>query len=327
MMRILVAIAGIAVAVVIVLAVFGLPIVESLRLLGEGAFGSKIAVGRTLTKATPLILTGLAMTVAWKTAMYNIGGEGQYLLGAITGAACAKGLWDSASALVNAAILVGSIAGGAAIGWFAGWLFTARRVEVVISTILLNFLVIQFVDWIVRGPLQESRGRLPLTDALPNEAMLLRLIPGTDLHAGVFLALVAVAAVWVLLYRTRLGFGWRVVGANDAAARASGLDRNRLRLSAMAVSGALCGLAGGIDYSGVTGQIGAGFSQNWGFIGIPVALLGGLHPAGVLAAGLFFGALFAGSENLARFNTSGTTIVYVIQAVSVLGLLAVRKFR
>lgn len=95
----------------------------------------------------------------------------------------------------------------------------------------------------------------------------------------------------------------------------------------MAVSGALCGLAGGIDYSGVTGQIGAGFSQNWGFIGIPVALLGGLHPAGVLAAGLFFGALFAGSENLARFNTSGTTIVYVIQAVSVLGLLAVRKFR
>lgn len=325
MMRILVAIAGIAVAVVIVLAVFGLPVVESLRLLGEGAFGSKIAVGRTLTKATPLILTGLAMTVAWKTAMYNIGGEGQYLLGAITGAACAKGLWDSAPAIVNAAILVGSVVGGAAIGWFAGWLFTARRVEVVISTILLNFLVIQFVDWIVRGPLQESNGRLPLTDALPNEAMLLRLIPGTDLHAGVFLALVAVAAVWVLLYRTRLGFGWRVVGANDAAARANGLDRNRLRLSAMAVSGALCGLAGGIDFSGVTGQIGAGFSQNWGFIGIPVALLGGLHPVGVLAAGLFFGALFAGSENLARFNSSGTTIVYVIQAVAVLGLLAARR--
>ncbi|MBV6458780.1 MAG: hypothetical protein HONBIEJF_01918 [Fimbriimonadaceae bacterium] len=320
-MRILIAIAGIALAVVLVLAAFGLPVAESLRLLADGAFGSKVALGRTLTKATPLVLTGLAMTVAWRTAMYNIGGEGQYLLGAITGAAFAKAMWGVAPAAMSLAILVGSVIGGAAIGWFAGWLFTARRVEIVISTILLNFLVIQFVDWAVRGPLQERKGQLPLTDALPNEAMLLRLIPGTDLHSGVFLSLVAVIVVWVLLYRTRLGFGWRVVGANDAAARASGLDRNRLRLSAMAVSGALCGLAGGIDYSGVTGQIGAGFSQQWGFIGIPVALLGGLHPVGVLAAGLFFGALFAGSENLARFNTSGTTIVYVIQAVAVLGLL------
>jgi simple sugar transport system permease protein len=157
--------------------------------------------------------------------------------------------------------------------------------------------------------------------------MLPRLDRQTDLHAGIFIAILAVVAIYVFLYLTKAGFRTRLVGEGERAARANGIPPDPVKVWAMAISGGLCGLAGGVEYLGISGQLGTSSAQGWGFLAIPVALLGGLHPFGVALAALYFGALFAGSRNLAGFTTQGTTLVYIIQAAAVLGLIALGALR
>ncbi|MES1227194.1 MAG: hypothetical protein ABUL72_00900, partial [Armatimonadota bacterium] len=197
---------------------------------------------------------------------------------------------------------------------------------VVISTILLNFIALQFVGWAVEDPLQEAKHQLPQTDTLPDALMLWRPNRQLDFHAGVFIAIILAVCTYILLYRTTFGFRIRLVGANARAARASRVNASRVQFQALALSGALCGLAGGIEYSGIVGSIGISFSQGWGFMAIPVALIGGLHPLGTLLSAFLFGGLFAGTENLARFTAGGPTLLYIVQAITVLGLVGVRIF-
>lgn len=317
----------IASTLIVTLAVFRLPIFESLKLLFDGGIGTRYGVARTLIKSTPLMLTGLGAIVAWRAGMYNIGGEGQYLIGALFGAAIAKfvvGTLPPSLALVG--ILVGCAIGGAVWAWVAGWLFVRRGVEVVISTILLNFIAAQALDWAVSAPLKERKGQLPQTDMLPESVMLPKLDRQLDLHVGVMLAVIVTIAVWWWIRSTKAGFRLRLVGASATAARANRIDAHKVQITSMMLSGALCGLAGGIEYVGLTGQVGQGFGQQWGFLGIPIALLANLNPIAVIPSALFGGALFAGSENLARFTPAGATLVYVVQAMVVLGLVAVNRW-
>ncbi len=307
------------------LVAFGLPVGESLRLLGEGAAADKFGVARTLMKSTPLLLTGLGVAIAWRAGMYNIGGEGQYVVGGLLGAACASFLAAAPAApLGTAGILMACIAGGAIWAWLPAWLYVRRGVDVVISTILLNFVAIQLLGYAVSGPLRGAHEQVPLTEALPQAIMLHHFDPQTDLHMGAILALVTALLAWVLLFRTKLGYEIRISGASPGVARAYRIDGNRARVLAMLLSGALCGLAGGVEYVGSAGQLGIGFSQQWGFLGIPVALLGALNPIGCVPSALFFGALFAGSENLGRFTSAGDTLVYVIEALVVVGVVALQ---
>lgn len=317
---------GLFLVLCLTLAVFRLPVAESLRLLWQGAAGDKFGISRTLVKSAPLLLTGLGVVVAWRAGMYNIGGEGQFLIGATCGAALAKAFWTLPGPVLNPLILITCAIGGALYAGIAGWLHVYRGVQVVISTILLNFVALQVLGWAVSGPLRQAGTTIPLSDPLPEAVMLTRFDPQTDLHVGVFLALAMVAIVYVFLFLTKSGFRLRVVGENARAAHANRISIPRAQIGAMLISGALCGLAGGVEYTGIAGSIGTGFSQNWGFLAIPVALLGGLHPVGVLLSSLFFGALFAGSDNLARFTPSGTTIIYVIQAAAVLGFIGLKSW-
>jgi ABC-type uncharacterized transport system permease subunit len=318
---------GLFVILVLTLAAFGLPVIESLRLIAQGAFGDKFGISRTAVKSTPLLLTGLGMVIAWRGGMYNIGGEGQFILGGIFGALVSKlvvgATWMPPIALTTA-ILLGSIVGGALWASFSALLYVKRGVEVVISTILLNFIATQLLGWAVEGPLQQSKHQLPQTEELPQAIMLWRPSAQVDLHAGVLLALLVAALTYVLLYKTVLGYRIRLVGANARAARAGRVEPRAIQLQALAISGALCGLAGGVEYTGMAGLLGSDFSQGWGFMAIPVALLGGLHPIGTIFSALFFGAVFAGSENLGRFSAGGSTLLYVIQGVAVLGLVGFR---
>lgn len=309
----------------LVLAAFGLPVLESMKLIAEGAFGDRFGIARTLVKTTPLLLCGLGVVVAWRAGMYNIGGEGQFVAGALGGATLAKLLWGSFGPLFTLLGLGASTLGGALYGWLAGWLGVRRGVNVVIGTILMNFVALQLLGWAVSGPLQEAKRQLPLTDRLPEAAMLARYDRQSDLHLGVLIAVLIAAAVWVFLFRTAAGFRLRLVGENAGAARAARIAPGPVQLRAIALSGGLCGLAGGIELYGVSGQVGTGFALGWGFLAIPVALVGGLTPWGTALSALLFGAILAGSESLARFSTSGSAIVLIIQAAAVFGLLAIRS--
>lgn len=320
---------GLLLILILTLAAFGLPIMDSLKLIFQGALGDKFALSRTAVKSTPLLLAGLGMVVAWRGGMYNIGGEGQFIVGGLFGVIVAKSLTAAPSLpplLGITFILLGSIVGGALWASISALLYVKRGVEVVISTILLNFVAIQLLSWAVEGPLQQAKRQLPQTDELPTALMLWRPNPQLDFHAGVFLAPLVAVATYVLLYKTVLGFQIRLVGANARAARASRIEPKSIQLQALALSGALCGLAGGVEYTGMAGLLGTDFSQGWGFMAIPVALLGGLHPIGTIFSALFFGAVFAGSENLGRFTASGSTLLYVIQAAAVFGLVGIRAF-
>lgn len=310
----------------VTLAAFGLPVWESIRLIAEGAFGSSAGLARTLVKTTPLLITALGMVIAWRAGIYNIGGEGQFLVGALGGAWIARELSAWPGLGLKPAILLATFMGGALWAMVAGWLMVKRNVQVVISTILLNFVAMQFFLWSVSGPLREAKGQLPQTDRLSPEHMLHRIDPQNDLHTGVFLALALVPLVFALLFLTRAGFRMRLVGENPRAARANRIPPARSQMLAIALSGGLCGLAAGVEYLGMTGQLAQGFSRQVGFLAIPVALLGSLHPVGTLFSATYFGGLFAGTENLARFSALGTSLLFVVQGVAVLGFIGIKTW-
>lgn len=312
---------GLAASLVLTLLTFQLPLAESLQLLWQGAFGDKFGVARSLVNATPLILMGVGIVLAWRAGMFNIGGEGQYVAGGLFAATLFKFAPHLPPGLLSILLLIAGGIGGAIYAWLAGWLFIKRGIPIVISTILLNFVAVQLLDWACAGPLQHASKQLPQTDALPDAAMLQRFDRQTDLHSGIFLAIAVAIIAAIVLYRTKGGFQLRLVGENPRVAQANGMHPERLQVRAMMLSGLLCGLAGSVQFTGVIGRLDKGFAQGWGFLAIPVALLAGLHPLAVLLSGLYFGALFAGSTNLSRFSQSGDTLIYVIQAIAVLAYL------
>jgi len=304
--------------------VFRVSPVQASAVLAEGAAGDRFAVARTLLKTTPLLLCGLGMVVAWRAGVYNIGGEGQLLAGAVLGAI----VFQAGGAFAGAAtpwlfVLIGGL-GGALWASIAGWLQAYRGVPAVISTILLNFVILQLLLWLVSGPLQDPSLGVPLSRRLPEVAMLPRLDRQSDLHAGVLIGFLAAPALWLVLYRTFWGLDVRFAGANPEAARANRRPVRWIQLGSMALSGFLCGTAGGVEYAGSLGQIGSGLSQNWGFLAIPVALLGGLDPLGVVVSALVFGGLYAGSDNLMRFTPAGSALVTAFQALALLAFVATR---
>ena len=300
----------------------------ALSALADGAFGSADAVADTLTKMTPLLLTGLGVAVAFRARLWNIGGEGQFLVGALAASALGAYALDGLPApILIPVILLAGAAAGAMWAGLAGWMRVARNVPEVISTIMLNFVAAQLLSYLVHGPMQEASHAQPASAPLPPSATLPFLWPGTTLHWGFALALLMAVFVSIYLNRTGAGFALRVVGANPDAARVSGLDVGRARLVTMLWSGALCGLAGAVELSGVVGTLYENYSPGYGFAAVAVALLGRLNPYGIIASALFFGALAAGSGSMERTANISANLSYVLQAGTLLVLLGFQWVR
>jgi simple sugar transport system permease protein len=307
----------------------GLDATRALVALWDGSFGSGYALtSSTLVRATPLILTGLAVAIAFRAGVWNIGAEGQLLAGAAT--AAAVGLFAApllGAFTVVAALAVGAVAGGLW-AWIAAYLRNRFGVLEVISTIMLNFVALYAVGYLVRGPLQEPTHVYPQSEPLPAAAQLPKLIEGSRLHWGFVIALLAAPMAWWVMRYTAAGFRVRAVGQNPSAARVAGMvDVERTTMLVFLASGALAGLAGAIELTGVTFALYENVSPGYGYTAIAVALLAGLDPLGVLATGLLFGALEAGALAMQREAAVPSVVVNVVEALLVLLILAAAKWR
>jgi general nucleoside transport system permease protein len=300
----------------------------ALGALWSGAFGSWYALtSATLVRAVPLILIGLGLALAFRGGAFNIGAEGQFYAGAITATWIGLSVGHLPSPLAVAAVLSGAVLAGAL--WVAIPVLLRMRYGVleVISTLLLNFVAEALTSLLVQGPLQESQHIYPQSDPIAESARL-PLLPGTRLHAGLALALAGALLLHWVFSRTLWGFRLRAVGLGPRAAEIAGrIDSRWITALALALSGAIAGLAGGVEVSGVSYALFQNLSPGYGFTAIAVALLGRLHPFGIVLAGLLFGALEAGAGAMQREADVPAVAVYLVEAVVIIVVLLAESAR
>jgi len=318
--------AGLAVGALLIIGVGADPI-KAYQALWEGSFGSIHSVTETIVKATPLLLAGLGMLIAYRGSVWNIGAEGQLQLGALAATVLGIVLGGLPAVVLLPLVIIGAFLAGGLWAAIAGWLKAKLEVNEVITTIMMNFVAILTVNWVMTGPLQDpTSGGVPITPYIAEAAQLPRLIPRTRLHAGLLLALICVGLVYVLLFKTTLGYQIRAVGANPRAARLAGIDVTRTILVAMVLSGGLAGLAGMSEICGLHHRLMGGFSPGYGFTAMVVALLGKLHPLGTVVAAILFAALVVGADAMTRAVRITTSLVFIIQGVVILFVLGSEFF-
>lgn len=287
-----------------------------------GAVGSwdRIVVG--LNKTTPYLLCAVGIALCFRGRVMNIGAEGQLALGgaAASAVALAAGGWP-AWLVLPLALVAGAVGGAGWAGIGAG-IRVLRGVNEVLVTLLMNFIALLLVAELLHGRLGEEGAGFPQSPLFEATAWLPKLVPGTDLHLGIAIAVLAAAAANYLLWRTTLGFRWRVAGASEPAARYAGISPGRTVFGLMASAGALAGLAGAIECLGVHYRLIEGFSAGFGFNAVAVALMGGLNPLYVVPAALFFGFLETGALAMQRAVGVPSSLVLVIQGLTMVFVLS-----
>lgn len=274
---------------------WGLPL-RAYGALVEGALLTVNGWIDTLVRATPYILAGLAVGIGFKAGLFNIGAQGQFLMGALGAVAAALALGGAPPLVAIPLTLLAGLLAGAAYGFIPGWLKAYTGAHEVVVTIMLNYVALQIVSWAVNGPLRARGATFARTPDVGNAALPALLeAPGRVLHLGVVIALVSVPVLWWILYRSTAGFQVRTVGANPDAARYAGMRPRLVTTLTMTTGGLLAGLGGAIEITGVQGYLPAAYATSVGFDAITVALLGRANPIGILFGGLLLGALRAGA--------------------------------
>ncbi|MBT9489247.1 MAG: ABC transporter permease [Rubrivivax sp.] len=304
----------------------GAPVGRAYGLLLQGGFGSRFALTETLTRATPLIFTGLAAAVAFRARLFNIGAEGQLYAGAL--AAVAVGglhggsgfegpVWLLFPLMVTAAALAGALL---LLG--PALLKSRLGVDEVVTTLLLNFIVLLFVSALLDGAMKDpSAMGWPQSVALQDSLQLDKLVERSRVHTGLLGAVVAAVALWALLRFTTLGFGIRAAGANPRAAAFAGVPVGRTTVAVALLSGALAGLAGAVEVAGRASYVTLDMSPGYGYSGIVIAMLAMLNPLAVVAAAVFVAGMLVGADSMSRAVGVPTYIADVIVAVSLISVL------
>ncbi len=331
LLPILATLAALAIGAVMLLLLRVNPI-TAYRALLEGAFGSTNAVAETLVKATPLLFVGLGICIAFRGAVINIGGEGQMVVGALLSTVVGLTLTDWPGWLVVSLALLAGFVGGAIWGGIPGLLKAYFNVNEILSTIMMNAIAVQGMNFLLRGPMidpaqAELASKIPQTARLIEAYRLPRLVP-TRLHLGALIAVILAILVYILLWRTTLGYRIRAVGQNPHASRYAGISVKRHVVMALLLSGAFAGLAGatqvyGVNYRMITDGSATGFTGSAGFNGIVAALFGQLHPIGTIPASILFGALLVGANKMQRvvqvpsaliIALNGLVVVFVVSS-------------
>jgi ABC-type uncharacterized transport system permease subunit len=296
-----------------------LPITAYVALF-EGAFGSVDAWVKTLANATPLILAGFAVGIGFKAGLFNIGAQGQFLVGALGATAVALALNDASPVVAIPLSLLGGMGAGLLWGMIPGILKAFSGAHEVVTTIMLNYVAVFLVSGVIGGPLRGENVTYARTDDI--QAAALPIILGDVGHLGILFAAVSVPIVWWFLFRSTIGFEVRTTGANSEAARYAGMNPRWLIIFTLSLCGLFAGLAGATEILGAVGYMPASFSTTVGFDAIAVALLGRANPVGILFAGLLFGALQAGAGPMQIQAGIPVQIVSVLQAVILFFLTA-----
>lgn len=260
----------------------------------EGALGSEYGISETIVKAIPLILCGLGISVAFRMQIWNIGAEGQFYMGAFAATWVPLTFPNLPMAVMLPVMMAAGVVAGALWGMLAAWLRNRFAVSELISTLMLNYIAILWVSYLVYGPWRDPKGlNFPLTAPFP-EAAILPSFGDSRVHAGLGLALLAAVLLQFVFRKSRWGYEIRVIGSSPTSARYAGLDIKKNALLVMLASGALCGLAGMVEVSGIAGKLQAGLSPGYGYTAIIVAWLARLHPAAIVLVAFIFAVIQVG---------------------------------
>ena len=294
-----------------------------------GSFQDMRSFGEILLKATPLILIGAGLCVAFRCSIWNIGAEGQLYVGAIA-ATLVGTSFDGLSVWVHAPLvmLAGALAGAAWAG-IAGYLKVRFQASEIVTTIMLNYIAIIMTSYLVTGPMRDASAAYPQSARLVREAWTPRIVSDMRLHIGILIAVVLAVALYIFIFlqRSSRGFALRVVGLNPHAARYAGMDVRRNVMIAICISGALAGLAGAFEVAGVTHRLYQNISPGYGYEGIAVALLANNNPLAAIVSGGLFATLRSGSEVLQITSQVPQVLVLVIQGIVILSVVAFAKLR
>ncbi len=302
------------------------PVARTYTLLLQGGFGSVFAWSETLTRAIPLMLTGLAAAVAFRARLFNIGAEGQLYVGALA-AVAVGGLhggtgFDLPPMLLFVLMMLAAALAGALLLLGPALLKARLGVDEVVTTLLLNFIVLLLVSWMLDGPMKDpSAMGWPQSVALKGELELSKLIAQTRVHSGLLWGVALAFGLWAVLKFSVLGFDIRAVGANARAAAFAGVPVTRTVLAVALLSGGLAGLAGAIEVAGRTSYLTLDMSPGYGYSGIVIAMLAALHPLGVIAASVFVAGVLVGADSMSRVIGVPTYIADVIVAASLISVL------
>jgi general nucleoside transport system permease protein len=287
----------------------------------RGACGSIDSIAFALNKSTPYILAGVGVALCFRARVINIGGEGQIAVGGIAASWIALNAPGLPGGLLVPLALLGGACAGAVWAAIAAVMRLVRGVHEVLGTLLLNFVGLLLVSEVLNGPMGEVGAGFPQSPLFPEQAWLPPLLPGTDLHIGVLLALFAVFICHFVFWHTPFGFRLRVLGSTDTAAAYAGVSVARSFLSVMLIAGGLAGVAGAVEVLGIHYRLIQGFSIGFGFNAVAIALLASLNPIAVLPAGLFFGFLETGALAMQREIGVPSSLVFVIQGLTMVFVL------
>ncbi len=315
----------------IILAAVGADIFKAYLVILTEPLKDMIGITEIVVRAIPLSIIALGIAIAFRSGILNIGAEGQMMMGILASSAVAIALPGLPKYLLIPLAVLAGAAGGAIWGGIAGVLKARLGVNEILSTVMLNYIAAQFYTFLLRGPMMDPEELVtgsgtPQTVRIPRAAWLDRLIPGTRLHTGVFIALGLAVLVFLLLWRTSAGFKMRAAGAEAKAARYAGVRVESYLIVAMLLSGACAGIAGSVEILGVHRRAIEGVSGGYGFTGIVVALFGGLHPVGIIPASLFFGLLLIGADMTQRLASVPANMVLVLQGAIILAIVSARQF-
>ncbi len=297
---------------------------EAYATMFKGAFGSQFAITQLLTRAIPLLIIALGLIMVFRANIWNIGAEGQFMMGALGGGAVVTQFSISPGSIsILLAIIAGAMTGGSW-GAIVGWLRAKWEVHEVITSLLLNFVAIIFFSFLVRGPLRDPSGFLPESKEVPDISRL-PIIPGIDVNIGVLIAIALTLFIAYILTATPYGLKIRMIGSSPSVAKAAGLDPYRMTIELMAISGAMAGIAGVIQVLGVQFYLGDGLSPGFGFTAILVALLGRLNPFGAVLAAIALSGISVGGSAMQITHGIPTSIVATISALIVMFLLIAER--